>query len=326
MQLKRYTTEELQQICKDIFYDYMSKEDKNSEYITQSHVQHFKYINQCNMYQAKLGEFSILVKSPETSEEARKVLIDNMSYLNQGIAHLENSNISNQKSLYEKTGATDFTRTSIQVPLNKKINSYYDDFVLEVLFYDDVCTLNSKFSLYEQLQTDEERKEFLKQNTEITHMALGWIPNNTLKALILLKGDFNNSSKPIIEGMAVTLLPKEFSDFKNLTLKDTSEIYNNDLRQFIQSKIDMDKENMMLMSDQIIRGDEYKILMSPVDSTLYIRYVCRSTGRVYYNELNLENLRLSKYYEDYDYDSYAKAWWNLTHLGSKVEGKPIIAC
>lgn len=325
MQLKRYTTEELQQICKDLFYDYMSKEDNDSEFITPAHKVYSDYKEIYNTYATRISQFSQLLNSPEINAGAREALEQEISYLRQGMSYLENSNLKFQKYLYEKTGVTDFSRSSVRIPLNKEINSYYDDFVLEVLFYDDVCTLNSKFSEYEKLRTNQERRDFLEQNTEITNMALGWVPNRTLKALITLEGDLNIGN-PRVEGTGVALLSKKFSDFENLTLKDTSEIDNNDLKQFLQSKIDMDKENMVLMSDQIIRGDEYKILQSPIGGILYIRYVCRSTGRVYYDELNLGNLKLSEYYKDYDYDSYAKAWWNLTHLGSKVDGKPIVAC
>ena len=85
---------------------------------------------------------------------------------------------------------------------------------------------------------------------------------------------------------------------------------------------------MQLLASVNIRGDIYKILKPQEnnDKTIYIRYVCRSTGRVYYNPLNLRNLEISEEYKEDNYESYAKAWWNLNTLGSKVDGKPVIRC
>ena len=98
----------------------------------------------------------------------------------------------------------------------------------------------------------------------------------------------------------------------------------------------MDKEPLKLLSSVDIRGNNYKIFKDTKNYTLnydkekiysyYIRYVCSSTGRVYYNELVPNYLRLSSYFDKNDYSSYAKAWWNITHIGASVEGENVIDC
>ena len=57
------------------------------------------------------------------------------------------------------------------------------------------------------------------------------------------------------------------------------------LNKFIQSKIDLDKENMKNYPLKIIRGDSIVFTNLKLIKTgkidLYIRYTCRGTGRVY---------------------------------------------
>ena len=55
------------------------------------------------------------------------------------------------------------------------------------------------------------------------------------------KLDFDNER---VKQSGIVLLGEEYADFNTLTLKKTMEIQNNDLRQFFQTKIDLDKENM----------------------------------------------------------------------------------
>ena len=80
----------------------------------------------------------------------------------------------------------------------------------------------------------------------------------------------------------------------------------------------------------VIRGDRYSIHESRINGgkpDLYIRYTCRGTGRVYFNMLNLNNLRLSSHFEENNFDSYSKAWWDLNTLGGDPDNeKPVIRC
>ena len=329
MQLQRYSTKELQEICRDIFYDYLSSENNNSkEHKTPADLLHkeyedklIQYLQRIKIYEEKLAE--------GVDIDVQKSLQKQLSYLMEGADHLKSSSMSYQKRLYKKSHSTDYARTTIRIPLDKKINSYYDDFTLEVVFYDDVTTLNGKYEIYKTLQTKEEREQFLMANTEITHMGLLFINNNRLISIIGLMGELNTTDPRVLES-EVVLLPQEFSDFNKITLKDTSKIQNNDLKQFIQSKIDLDKENMRELSSIVIRGDRYSIHESRINEgkpDLYIRYTCRGTGRVYFNMLNLNNLRLSSHFEENNFDSYSKAWWDLNTLGGNPDNeKPVIRC
>ena len=99
------------------------------------------------------------------------------------------------------------------------------------------------------------------------------------------------------------------------------KVSNNDLRQFLQTKIDLDKEDMTLLSDTNIGNDNYKIYETKEvndrgSKQLFIRYVCPSTQRVYYNTINKTFLEFSKYFKADDYDTYALAWWNVCHVGA----------
>lgn len=330
MQLTRYSTEELQDLCTDIFYTYMSAVNNDSyDHPTPAHLLHKTYKDKLKQYKDRIKIYQEKL-STNVEVDVRTSLEKQLNYLIEGASYISKSNKDFQKELYNITHSTDYARTTIRIPLDKKINSYYDDFTLEVVFYDDVCTLNGKFEEYQTLKTEKERREFVINNTEITHMGLLYTRNERLISIIALMGKLNNEDPRVLES-GVVLLPQIFSDFDKLTLKDTSSIDNNDLKQFIQSKIDLDKENMRELSSIVIRGDRYGIYQSSPDSNgkvdLYIRYTCRGTGRVYYNMLNLNNLKLSSYFEEHNYDTYSKAWWDLNTLGGNPENeKPVIRC
>lgn len=322
MPLKRYTTEELIDLGTNLFYDFLSDES-NAEKI------HKEYEEKENLYRDRITIYLDALNDKSLEQSTIDSLHVQLDFLNKGLQHLKSSNMKYQKDLYKKTGSTDFCRSKVRIPLDKIINSFYDDLCLEVVFYDDVCTLNSKFNDYKKLNSAEERRNFIKTNTEITHISLIYLKENQIKAVIAVKGGLNTED-PRVMDCGITLLPKKFSNFNDLTLADTSEIEKNDLKQFIQTKIDLDKENMEELASVLIRGDLYKIFKAPKQKNdrdeLYIRYTCRSTGRVYFNKLNLRNLKISKYFKENDFESYCKSWWNLTHLGSTVEGDCIPAC
>lgn len=326
MQLKRYTTQELIEKFTDIFYDYMSSE-VNDFGTTPVSTVHLKNEERLKEYRHRIGIYeSELASNPQLDSTTVKSLKEQLNYLEEGYKHIKSANMQYQKDLYKSTQSTDYCRTQIRIPLDKLINSYYDDLILEVVFYDDVCTLNGKFDEYQKLKSKEERLNFLKENTEITHMGMLYARNEQVRMLIGVMGQLNFDDIRVKES-GVLLLPNKFSDFGNLRLSDTSEIDNNDLKQYIQTKIDLDKENLEQLARVFIRGDYYSIHRSPdTPDELFIRYTCRSTGRVYYNRLNLRNLSLSEYYNENDYDSYCKAWWNLNTLGGNIEGKPVIRC
>lgn len=340
MELTRYTATELKDILINLFYETMSSKDDK---INMDSV-HRKYETDLIRYESRLSILKEAFEKPSTSS-CRNSLASQIGYIEEAIKHLKYGCKESQKQLKERTGSMDYSCSIVRIPLDKKINSYYDDLILEVLFYDDVATLNGRYKEFSKLTTIDDRFKFIVDNIEITHVALAYAPSNIIKAVVALEGKLNVGDERV-ESSGIELLDSKFADFKNLTLKDTLIIKNNDLRQYFQTKIDLDKENLNKLASVFIRGDKYEIYestevdyLTPIHSpaltdspartpikVLLIRYTCRSTGRVYYNRLNLNNLRISPEFKEGDYESYCRAWWHLNTLGGDVDGKPVIRC
>ena len=343
MELQRFTTEELIEQCRVIFYNHMaSTEDLfvcgefmpcTPECPTVADMLHDLHLEVLKENDERIRLYEEARANERTDKECIPVLDKQLEYLHHERTLLTNSNMKLQKETFKETGTLDFARSGIRIPLDKKINSFYDNFVLEVVFYDDVCTLKGKYEDYKKLTSFEERIDFIKKNTEITHMGLAYFVDGKHKATIGLYGNLNFDDPRVTES-DITLLPIKFSDLSNLTLRDTNEIKNNDLKQFIQSLIDLDREEVLkVVADKFVGHDNYKILIDTSASNsreaFYIRYVCPSTGRPYFNLLNLENLRLSEYFDkenNENYESYIDAWWSLNNLGANPYGKAMIRC
>ena len=333
MELKRYTLKELEAIGREIFYDYLSSEEEIFWFdftfenlqngLTPAHQIYENNLSILKSNEKRTKIYKEAINSPTVNPSCLKVLKKELEFLEQEHVYLKDSNMKNQKDLYKSSGSTDYCRSAVRIPLNKRLNSYYDDLILEVIYYDDVSTLNGRFEKYKELKTKEERYHFIRENTEITHLGFSYIRNGRHAYTSGIMGKLNTSD-PRLNIASFLLLDSKYSDFENLTLNDISSIKNNDVKQFLQSKIDLDKEDLIELSSVNIRGDLYKIFVSPDKKDFYIRYVCRSTGRVYYNSLNLRNLSLSDEFKENDFESYARAWWNLNTLGSCTEGKPVI--
>ena len=343
MQLERITTEELIEKCRNVFYDHMASNEDiyvcgeflpcTEEYPTVADMLFDFHQEILAENGERISLYEQALQNEKTDKECIPALLTQLDYLQKERVLLTNSCMPLQKDEYARTSTLDFSRSSIRIPLDKRINSFYDDFTLEVLFYDDVSTLKGKRAEYKKCKTFEERRKFIKENTEITHMGLAYIRNNKHVATIGLLGELNFNDPRITEA-DITLLPVKFSDFNNITLGDTNEIRNNDLRQFIQSKIDLDKEDSLeVVADKFIGNDNYKILMNTkvkvnanYDDYYYIRYICPSTGRIYFNVLNLGNLQLSEYFRKDNFESWIDAWWSLNNLGANPYNKAMIRC
>ena len=350
MELQRLNHDELVKKGEEIFYDYVaSSEDffTGGEYLkcTKQYpsVMDMLYKEHLDSVQENSNRIRIYEEAIEENKGNKlcvEALEKQLKLLKQEREYFINSNMEEQKKLYEKTSSVNYSRNAIRIPLDKRINSFYDDLILEVLFYDDIAVPKGKYEDYRKLKTFEDRKAFIKANTEITHMGFAYIRNNSLVAIIGILGNLNLKKTKVVLG-EVTILGHEFSDFQNLKLSDTNKIKNNDLRQFMQSKIDLDKETCMeKLAEKFVGNDLYQILKdvsssnietsdspwTPAPSNLYIRYVCPSTGRVYYNNLALRNLKLSKYYKEDDYETYIDAWWSINNLGADPNQKAMIRC
>ena len=345
MALQRLSLEELQKRSMEIFYDFASSENEKfldehefvpctSEYPTPMHMLYKEMEDTLAENAARIKMFEEAIEENKDDKDVVDTLKENLQPLLEEKEHFENSCMEYQKNLYEKTGLTDYSRNIMRISLDKKINSFYDDLILEVVFYDDIAVPKGKYSEYKALSTQEDRRNFIKAHTEITHLGLVVLNNqrNQDIATIQLLGDLNTEDERVKQSQII-LLDSRFADFNSLTLADTMSItQNNDLRQILQAKIDLDKENMEVLADLDIRGSNYKLLKSSVTNTdeyrssrskdLFIRYVCPSTERVYYNPINTQFLTYSEYFKEGDYDSYLYAWWNVCHVGANpMEGK-----
>ena len=347
MTLKRLGLKELQDKCKEVFYDYMSSDqekfyddkefiDCSKDFPTPMHMLWKETQDSIEENKARLDMFREAIAENKGDEDVVKVLKEQMKPLEEEREYFLKSSMQYQKELYKKTGVIDYSRSFIRIPLDKRINSFYDDLILEVVFYDNIGVNNGEYDTYKRLETQEERKNFIIKNTEITHLGLVILSKSTSNQLatIALMGslDFDNDR---VKQSGITLLPQNFADFDQLTLAETMDLGNNDLRQLFQTKIDLDKEDLKLLSDLNIKGDNYKLFKLKgkakreeglLPNTLFIRYVCPSTQRVYYNSINTEYLKYSNYFKENDFDSYIKAWWNVTHLGTKIEEGTFTRC
>ncbi len=175
----------------------------------------------------------------------------------------------------------------------------------------------------------EERKTFVREHVEFTHCALGPVESSSWGIVLYGTVDpkFQNGS-----GGDQTALPREFADFENLTLAKTMEIRNNDLQQRLQTKIDIDKENLKVLDEKVVRGDLYKILEAPKSFNngvfkYIIRYVCPSTQRVYFNAIDERSLSESKFYKNSDVTSLIYAWWHINNCGEDpMDEDEVIRC
>ena len=350
MALERLSLKELQDKSFEIFYDFMSSDKEKffdehqyvectKEYPTPMHMLYKEMEDTIAENTARIKLFEEAIEENKEDSAVVETLKENLQPLLDEKEYFNNTCMKAQKELYAKTGLTDYSRNLVRIPLDKKINSYYDDLILEVAFYDDIAVPKGQYETYKTLETQEARRNFIKENTEITHLGLVVLnkSRNQDVATIQVLGDLNKDDDRVKQSQLI-LLDSKFADFNTLTLADTMEIsQNNDLRQLLQSKIDLDKENMELLADLDIRGSNYKLFknsttnkegsyFSSRQKDMFIRYVCPSTGRVYYNPINTEFLAYSEYFKEGDYNSYLEAWWNVCHVGANPREGMMARC
>ena len=169
---------------------------------------------------------------------------------------------------------------------------------------------------FEAIEDIAERERFVADNIEFTNCLLGGAQNPNWA--INVYGEIDKTLSKFEEGKQ-QVLPESYSDFERTTLEDTLKIKNRDLMQIMQSKIDIDRENLEVVDEKNIGGDDYKMvkLPKPINGrTKYlIRFVCPSTQRVYHVDVETNSLGTSKYYKNGEPLTYIDAWWQITHGG-----------
>lgn len=343
--VQRLDIYELRNTCKEIFYDYLVNGKEFCIGTTPKPIKEGLTPIDC-LYGMNLKKLydnqdriemikEILCSIPKGTKFCDLVYKEMIEALEEEQKLLKETNSKTQRARYNKTKILDYARSTVRIPLNKKINSLYDDFILEVLFYDDVTTLGGRYEEYTSLPT-EQREEFVRKATMVTHLGL-YLPSATSNAIsctIRVLGEqkehtmYHRYAQQFTEKNVI--LDTKYADFSNLNLMDTMEIKYNDLRQVLQDKLDLDKMGLKKVSEKVIGNDKYSIHHYQSEPDLsdhyFIRYVCPSTNRVYFNEIDLKNLALSKYYVRNDCNSWINSWWSIAHLGANPDSKPMIRC
>lgn len=184
---------------------------------------------------------------------------------------------------------------------------------------------------FEDLTSLEDRVKYVTDRIEFTHCMLGGATSPNWG--IGVYGELDKTFTVFEEGKQQALT-SEYCDFDAVTLEMTLKIKNQDLMQLMQSKIDIDRENLEVVDQRDVRGDHYRLVKMPkpirrngTEVSHLIRFVCPSTGRVYHVDLVENMLESSKYYVNNDPSSYIHAWWHITHGGADpLEGPDVIRC
>ena len=337
-------------------------------------------LTNCVIYRDRIEAFIEKSVDKSLNKEQRTIYAKAVELLYKLSDDEELTTIPYSKALYEREKNIYNSRFYQEFPLDKKINSLYDDFSVFTLRYCNISAIwNNKQALIKSykgdrralerfaghawpedkekqkrflsLSTDEDRcallekeygkdhcdildslegqakVDFVKQNVEFTHLCLG--PTESSAWAILLRGEIDGKHKH--GDPSINILPKEYADCAALKLSDTMKIQNNDLQQFMQTKIDIDKENLDVVDERNIRGDIYKILKAPSGfdrrSAYIIRYVCPSTGRVYFNSIDTNMISMSSYFKRDDVSTYSYAWWQVNNAGEDpMDEEDVIRC
>lgn len=332
LNIVRYTTQELIDFITDKFYEHVGTETRMYFMDKVAEQEHIRPRTRFIQRQKRIEDIKYRIcdykarRENESNPADKQVYSDGIKILEDKLFFEENFDIEHQKMEYEESGDVFASRTFTEIPLNKCLNGLYDDFNAIILFYDNL-TNDEIITKLEDAPTLEEKKQIVKDNTEITHIVLA-LSDNT-RASIALVGTLDNIYSDITND-AASILPHKYSDFGAITLQDCENIKNNDLAQIVQERIDMDKENLIEEACLMIKGEEYKVLKSPYTNKEYIRYVCPSTQRVYYNVLNFDYLQESKYFEEDNAESYILAWYSISNLFIELTeeeiAKPSISC
>lgn len=327
----RYTTQELIDFITQEFYEnvgtctqmYFLDKAKEQKQI-RPRTRYEQRIQRIKDIEFRIDDYKQR-REKETKQEDKDVYTDGINILSEKLELEKNFDIPHQKAEYEKTGDVFASRSFTEFPLNKLLNSLYDEFNAIVLYYDNL-TNDEIITKLENAPTLEEKVQIVKDNVEITHMLLS-LRDNT-RASIALMGKLDPNYSDYTKDSA-QILPPQFADFGNTTLAESAKIKNNDLAQLIQEHLDLEKENLKTTATLVIKGEEYNIKQSP-DGTEFIRYVCPSTQRVYYNALNFDYLKESQYFKYGDAESYIKAWYSVANLFIELTedeiSRPSIAC
>ena len=203
MTTEKTTLEELQNKLIEKLYDHLAGRETYEDLDTKTNISNYLY------YEDEIGHRMDFEKVPCTElfptpmdllwKETQDAIIEDTEkikmfeeaiaenkydedYLKKNIEtlleereYLINSNIEQQKKVYEETKDVSCSRNFITLPLfnmNTAPNLLLENFWVEFAFYDDIGVNNGKYDEYKKLRNWVERKEFIKNNIEVTHILL----------------------------------------------------------------------------------------------------------------------------------------------------------
>ena len=192
----------------DLFYDYMASdhveefdyEKVENTLLTPVDLLYQQTVNALEENKHRLEVFEEAIKKYSDNETVAENLRKQMQPLLDEEKHFKNSSMEYMKKLYTETKDLSYSRSEIRIPLYNRFfhhaeilkdNSNYD-IEVQYLFYDDLGVLNGKYDQY-KLLLPSQRREFIKDNTEITHIAL--IVNNV--SVVSIKGELVQPENPI---------------------------------------------------------------------------------------------------------------------------------
>ena len=192
----------------DLFYDYMASDhveefdgkEVEDTTLTPVDLLHQQTVNALEETKQRIETFEKAIKKYSDDETKVETLKKHIQPLLDEEKHFKNSSMEYMKKLYEETKDTSYSRNEIIIPVYNRFfhhteilkdNSKYN-VGFQYLFYDNLGVLNGKSDQYKELKPSQ-RKQFIKDNTEITHIAL--IVNDV--SIVAIKGELIQLETPI---------------------------------------------------------------------------------------------------------------------------------
>lgn len=205
-----YGLNSLEDVCTSLFYDYMADTVEGNKALTHADQKYFEHS-------------ANIIGMQEEIEDLNKYNIfqDRVKYLRNQIKVLKSLNKNKQKRLYSTNKTCEYS-TIVNIPLTYKLHKTHlpfpsTEFELEVVFYDDVTTLSGRYEEYKALRTFKSRKQFVKDNTKITHMSIVYNDGGSVTMVIPVAGKVDCEK---LRECGVVQLDRTFLSLKRKTVDD----------------------------------------------------------------------------------------------------------
>lgn len=160
--MKRYSTAELTEMLNEMAVKELATGTQRWECTTVAEtgssmfrMQLKQNLTNGKVYRERIKDFVAKANEPDTIDEHKKIYKKAEELLEKLCSDDELATLEYQKKLYKKEKNIYNSRSYLEFPLDKKINSLYDDFAAVFLFYDDVATLgNNLAALVESYEND----------------------------------------------------------------------------------------------------------------------------------------------------------------------------